>query len=85
LFPLATARVLCYVAAMVALFFASTGRFRFLVVYVPSLALEIVMLSLWPASLSQLVITVLVAQAIALIVLCAYWVADSLLGGPSAR
>ncbi len=77
LLPLAAARVLCYLGAMIAQLFASTGRFLFLGVYVPALGLELVVLGLWHASLSQLVHGVIVSQAVTLLILGTVLTLDS--------
>ncbi len=66
LLPLAGARLVGYLGAMIALFHASTGRFGFLMLYLPVLAIEVVALFVWCDSLIAVVIVALVAQIVGL-------------------
>ena len=66
LFTLAAARLVGYLAHMLALAGAATNNFRFLYVYLPAFAAQVAALSLWHDSLRQVVAVVLVCEGIAL-------------------
>jgi len=66
LLPLAGARLFGYLSGMIALLHASTGRFRFLWVYVPALAVQAAVLGIWHDTLMTVVAAVLVVQAVGL-------------------
>jgi len=66
LLPLGLTRLVGYLGVMIALFYASMGRFGFLGVYVPGLVVQAAALTVWHSSLSTVVVTVLIVQSAAL-------------------
>jgi O-antigen/teichoic acid export membrane protein len=83
--PLALARALTYLAGLIALLYASLGRFRFLWLYVPALVLELAVLAVWHDGLRQVVWGVLAVQFLAVVGLIAYLIADRGTRVPSPR
>ena len=67
LLTLAAARLVGYLAHMLALAGAATNNFRFLYVYLPAFAVQVAALSLWHESLGQVVTVVLVCEGITLV------------------
>lgn len=62
LLPLAGARLVTYLATLIGLTYASAGRFSFLLVYVPGLAVQIAALALWHDALATVVWVLLTVQ-----------------------
>ena len=77
LLPLGLTRLVGYLSVMIALFYASMGRFAFLGVYVSGLALQAAALTLWHASLSTVVLTVLIVQTATLAGMVAHLIQTS--------
>lgn len=74
LFGLTAARVLGYLALMIASAGAAMNRFRFLYVYVPALAIQVVGLAVWhttPATVINVLIVTNALTLVALLVDCA--------------
>lgn len=63
------ARLLGYLSHMIALAWASDGRFRFLLGYVPALVAQAAALAVWHASLRQVATVLLVGHGVVLIML----------------
>ena len=67
LLPLAGARLIGYLSGMIALLNASTGRFRFLWLYVPAMAAQALILAVWHGTLMTVVAGILVVQGATLL------------------